>query len=151
VAGAAIASTAAATSALPIVIGISPVKAQAQNCLDLVSFVRITTQLNSRGMLDLAPVHGLRPSCIFRLCADEFLVMSQSKAILSCSKARSSFLQRRLIPLRRRLQPKRNGVPFSFVNVVRGQAIFHPLADVTTEVLSTLGRGFLGLLKPRVL
>jgi len=33
---------------------------------------------------------------------------------------------------------KRNGVPFSFVNVARGQAIFHSLADVTPEVLATL-------------
>src|SRR5499427_9254925 len=33
---------------------------------------------------------------------------------------------------------KRNGVPFTFVNVPRGQAIFHSLADVTPEVLTTL-------------
>src|SRR5262249_57580328 len=33
---------------------------------------------------------------------------------------------------------KRNGVPFTFVNVPRGQAIFRSLADVTPEVLATL-------------
>jgi tripartite-type tricarboxylate transporter receptor subunit TctC len=33
---------------------------------------------------------------------------------------------------------KRNGVPFTFVGVVRGQAIFRSLADVTPEVLATL-------------
>jgi hypothetical protein len=33
---------------------------------------------------------------------------------------------------------KRNGVPFTFVNVPRGQAIFRSLADVTPEVLQTL-------------
>src|SRR5215475_601301 len=33
---------------------------------------------------------------------------------------------------------KRNGVPFTFVNVGRGQAIFRSLADVTPEVLATL-------------
>ena len=33
---------------------------------------------------------------------------------------------------------KRNGIPFSFVNVVRGQAIFRSLAEVTPEVLGTL-------------
>src|SRR5213078_1225681 len=33
---------------------------------------------------------------------------------------------------------KRNGVPFTFVNVARGQAIFRSLADVTPEVLMTL-------------
>jgi putative tricarboxylic transport membrane protein len=33
---------------------------------------------------------------------------------------------------------KRNGVPFTFVNVARGQAIFRSLADVSPEVLATL-------------
>lgn len=33
---------------------------------------------------------------------------------------------------------KRNGVPFTFVNVARGQAIFRSLADVTPQVLATL-------------
>jgi hypothetical protein len=33
---------------------------------------------------------------------------------------------------------KRNGVPFTFVNVARGQAIFRSLADVTPAVLATL-------------
>src|SRR5215475_14399514 len=33
---------------------------------------------------------------------------------------------------------KRNGVPFTFVNVARGQAIFRSLADVSPEVLGTL-------------
>jgi hypothetical protein len=33
---------------------------------------------------------------------------------------------------------KRNGVPFTFVNVPRGQAIFRSLADVTPAVLATL-------------
>src|SRR5215813_4825758 len=33
---------------------------------------------------------------------------------------------------------RRNGVPFTFVNVPRGQAIFRSLADVTPEVLATL-------------
>jgi hypothetical protein len=33
---------------------------------------------------------------------------------------------------------KRNGVPFTFVNVPRGQAIFRSLADVTSAVLATL-------------
>jgi hypothetical protein len=33
---------------------------------------------------------------------------------------------------------KRNGVPFTYVNVERGQAIFRSLADVTPEVLATL-------------
>jgi hypothetical protein len=33
---------------------------------------------------------------------------------------------------------KRNGVPFTFVNVPRGQAIFRSLADVTPEVLATV-------------
>jgi hypothetical protein len=33
---------------------------------------------------------------------------------------------------------KRNGVPFTFVSVPRGQAIFRSLADVTPEVLATL-------------
>jgi len=33
---------------------------------------------------------------------------------------------------------KRNGVPFTFVNVARGQAIFRSLADATSAVLSTL-------------
>jgi hypothetical protein len=33
---------------------------------------------------------------------------------------------------------KRNGVPFTFVNVPRGQAILRSLADVTPEVLGTL-------------
>jgi hypothetical protein len=33
---------------------------------------------------------------------------------------------------------KRNGVPFTYVNVPRGQAIFRSLADVTPEVLATL-------------
>jgi putative tricarboxylic transport membrane protein len=33
---------------------------------------------------------------------------------------------------------KRNGVPFTFVSVARGQAIFRSLADVTPEVLGTL-------------
>jgi hypothetical protein len=33
---------------------------------------------------------------------------------------------------------KRNGVPFTFVNVPRGQAIFRSLAEVTPQVLSTL-------------
>jgi len=33
---------------------------------------------------------------------------------------------------------KRNGVPFTFVNVARGQAIFRSLADVTPQVLQTL-------------
>jgi tripartite-type tricarboxylate transporter receptor subunit TctC len=33
---------------------------------------------------------------------------------------------------------KRNGVPFTFVNVPRGQAIFRSLADVTPGVLQTL-------------
>jgi putative tricarboxylic transport membrane protein len=33
---------------------------------------------------------------------------------------------------------KRNGVPFTFVDVARGQAIFRSLADVAPEVLATL-------------
>src|SRR5262245_23050069 len=33
---------------------------------------------------------------------------------------------------------KRNGVPFTYVSVERGQAIFRSLADVTPEVLATL-------------
>ncbi|SRR6266705_3145923 len=33
---------------------------------------------------------------------------------------------------------KLNGVPFTFVKVARGQAIFRSLADVTPEVLATL-------------
>ncbi len=33
---------------------------------------------------------------------------------------------------------KRNGVPFTFVNVPRGQAIFRSLADVTPQVLATV-------------
>jgi len=33
---------------------------------------------------------------------------------------------------------KRNGVPFTFVTVPRGQAIFRSLADVTPEVLATV-------------
>ena len=33
---------------------------------------------------------------------------------------------------------KRNGVPFTYVNVERGQAIFRSLADVTPQVLATL-------------
>ena len=33
---------------------------------------------------------------------------------------------------------KRNGVPFTFVNVARGQAIFRSLADVSPEVLATV-------------
>jgi hypothetical protein len=33
---------------------------------------------------------------------------------------------------------RRNGVPFTFVNVPRGQAIFRSLADVTSAVLQTL-------------
>jgi tripartite-type tricarboxylate transporter receptor subunit TctC len=33
---------------------------------------------------------------------------------------------------------KRNGAPFTFVNVARGQAIFRSLADVSPEVLGTL-------------
>jgi hypothetical protein len=33
---------------------------------------------------------------------------------------------------------KRNGIPFTYVNVERGQTIFRSLAEVTPEVLSTL-------------
>jgi len=33
---------------------------------------------------------------------------------------------------------RRNGVPFTYVNVERGQAIFRSLAEVTSQVLSTL-------------
>src|SRR5262249_37473243 len=33
---------------------------------------------------------------------------------------------------------KRNGVPFTFVNVARGQAVLRSLADVTPQVLATL-------------
>ena len=33
---------------------------------------------------------------------------------------------------------KRNGVPFTFVNLQRGQAIFRSLADVTPQVLATV-------------
>ena len=33
---------------------------------------------------------------------------------------------------------KRNGVPFTYVNVERGKAIFRSLAEVTPQVLNTL-------------
>jgi putative tricarboxylic transport membrane protein len=39
---------------------------------------------------------------------------------------------------------KRNGVPFTFVNVARGQVIFRSLADVTPEVLGTLRASIAG-------
>jgi hypothetical protein len=39
---------------------------------------------------------------------------------------------------------KRNGVPFTFVNVARGQAIFRSLADVSPEVLGTLRASIAG-------
>src|SRR5262249_47210830 len=39
---------------------------------------------------------------------------------------------------------KRNGVPFTFVNVARGQAILRSLADVTPQVLTTLRASIAG-------
>jgi hypothetical protein len=39
---------------------------------------------------------------------------------------------------------KRNGVPFTYVNVPRGQAIFRSLAEVTPEVLTTLRTSIAG-------
>jgi len=39
---------------------------------------------------------------------------------------------------------KRNGVPFTYVSVERGQAIFRSLAEVTPEVLATLRTSIAG-------
>ena len=39
---------------------------------------------------------------------------------------------------------RRNGVPFTFVNVERGQAIFRSLAEVSPQVLDTLRASIAG-------